>query len=33
MADAPEHQKQLIIELGKYMGMTFQMRDDYLDII
>ena len=32
LADAPEQQKQLIIELGKYMGMVFQMRDDYLDI-
>jgi len=33
LADAPEHQKQLIIELGKYMGMVFQMRDDYLDVM
>ena len=33
LADAPEEQKKLIIELGKYMGMAFQMRDDYLDII
>ena len=33
LADAPEKQKKLIIELGKYMGMAFQMRDDYLDII
>jgi len=33
LADAPEEQKQLIIELGKYMWLAFQMRDDYLDII
>lgn len=33
LANAPEEQKQLIIELGKYMGLAFQMRDDYLDII
>ncbi len=33
LADASEEQKQLIIELGKYMGMSFQMRDDYLDVI
>lgn len=32
LANAPEKQKKLIIELGKYMGMAFQMRDDYLDI-
>jgi len=32
LADAPEQQKQLIIELGKYMGMAFQMRDDLLDL-
>lgn len=33
LADASKEQKQLIIELGKYMGLAFQMRDDYLDII
>jgi len=33
LANAPEEQKHLITELGKYMGMAFQMRDDYLDII
>lgn len=33
LANAPEEQRQLIVELGRYMGMSFQMRDDYLDII
>ena len=33
LAGASEEQKQLIIELWKYMGLAFQMRDDYLDII
>lgn len=33
LANASQEQQQLIIELGKYMGMTFQMRDDYLDIM
>lgn len=32
LANASEEQKKLIIELGKYMGLAFQMRDDYLDI-
>ena len=32
LADASDQQKKLVIELGKYMGMAFQMRDDYLDI-
>lgn len=32
LACAPEHQQQLVIELGKYMWLAFQMRDDYLDI-
>lgn len=33
LANASEQQKQHIIELGKYMGLAFQMRDDYLDIV
>ena len=33
LANASEEQKKLIIQLGKYMGLAFQMRDDYLDII
>lgn len=33
LADASEEQKQIIIELGKYMGLAFQMRDDYFDIM
>ncbi len=33
LAWADEEQQQLIQELGTYMGMAFQMRDDYLDII
>ena len=33
LANAPEEQQQLIKELWKYMGMAFQMRDDYLDIV
>lgn len=33
LANAPKEQQELITELGKYMGMAFQMRDDYLDII
>ncbi|MEI6118652.1 MAG: polyprenyl synthetase family protein [bacterium] len=32
MAGASKEQQELIKELGKYMGMAFQMRDDYLDI-
>lgn len=32
LAWASEHQQELIKELGNYMGMAFQMRDDYLDI-
>lgn len=32
LANASKEQKQLISELGKYMGLAFQMRDDYLDI-
>ena len=32
LANASQEQQQLIKELGKYLGMTFQMRDDYLDI-
>lgn len=33
LAGANEEQRALIKELGNYMGMAFQMRDDYLDII
>lgn len=33
LAGVSEEQKKLISELGKYMGLAFQMRDDYLDII
>ena len=33
LAWASEEQQQLIQELGTYMGMAFQMRDDYLDIM
>ena len=33
LANASKEQQVLISELGNYMGMTFQMRDDYLDII
>lgn len=33
LANASEEQRALIKELGDYMGMAFQMRDDYLDII
>lgn len=32
LANAQIEQQQLIKELGKYLGMTFQMRDDYLDL-
>lgn len=32
LANASQEQQQLIKELGKYLGMTFQMRDDYLDL-
>ncbi|MCX6824406.1 MAG: polyprenyl synthetase family protein [candidate division SR1 bacterium] len=32
LAGASKEQQELIKELGKYMGMAFQMRDDYLDI-
>ena len=32
LAGASSKQQELIKELGKYMGMAFQMRDDYLDI-
>lgn len=32
LAGANEEQKYLIKELGNYMGMAFQMRDDYLDL-
>lgn len=32
LAGAPKSQQELIIELGKYMGLAFQMRDDYFDI-
>lgn len=33
LANASQEQQQQIIELWKYMGLAFQMRDDYLDII
>jgi geranylgeranyl pyrophosphate synthase len=33
LAGAPKEQQELIEELGKNMGLAFQMRDDYLDII
>jgi len=33
LANASQEQQALISELGNYMGMTFQMRDDYLDIV
>lgn len=33
LAGASEDQKQLIKELGNHMGIAFQMRDDYLDIV
>ncbi len=33
LANASKEQQALISELGNYMGMAFQMRDDYLDII
>ncbi len=33
LADADKDQQQLIIELGKNLGLAFQIRDDYLDII
>ena len=33
LANASKKQQALISELGNYMGMAFQMRDDYLDII
>lgn len=32
LAGASEQQQEIIKELGKYMGLAFQMRDDYLDI-
>ncbi len=32
LAGASHQQQELIKELGKYMGLAFQMRDDYLDI-
>lgn len=32
LAGASEQQQEHITELGKYMGLAFQMRDDYLDI-
>lgn len=32
LAGANKKEQELIKELGKYMGMAFQMRDDYLDI-
>lgn len=32
LAGANKKQQELIKELGNYMGMSFQMRDDYLDI-
>jgi len=33
LAGASEQQQEYIRELGNYMGMAFQMRDDYLDIM
>lgn len=33
LAGVSSEQQQLVKELGTYMGMAFQMRDDYLDII
>lgn len=33
LANASKEQQALISELGNYMWMAFQMRDDYLDII
>ena len=33
LANADKKQQELIKELGEYMGMAFQMRDDYLDIV
>jgi len=33
LAGASKDQFNLIEALGNYMGMAFQMRDDYLDII
>lgn len=33
LANASAQQQELIKELGGYMGLAFQMRDDYLDII
>ena len=33
LANASKQQQELIIELWQYMGLAFQMRDDYLDII
>lgn len=32
LAGADKKQQKLVKELGNYMGMAFQMRDDYLDI-
>jgi len=32
LANASQQQQELIKELWKYMGLAFQMRDDYLDI-
>lgn len=33
LADADKQQQELIIELGKNLGLAFQVRDDYLDIV
>jgi geranylgeranyl pyrophosphate synthase len=32
LANVSKEQQQLIKDLGNYMGLAFQMRDDYLDI-
>lgn len=32
LADAPYEQKELVIELGKYLWLAFQLRDDLMDI-
>lgn len=33
LANASKEQQELIKELGSFMGLAFQMRDDYLDIV
>lgn len=32
LADAPEHEYNALYEFGGYLGLAFQLQDDYLDV-